>query len=1413
MKRHLSLVVSLLVLVAMVFTVVSCDLVPDAGKKHEHTFSDKWSYDATNHWHAATCDDNDACKSEKADVAAHTLSGDTCSVCGYKKPADPKPEQPEQPEQPKADGSKEKPFAITVPGTAKVSVPADGEVYYTFTIAEDKTLKISFDSANVSVACAASVDQITANSFYNVGDAKVLETDLVAGTYYVAFATANFAAEEYNVTAEFITKVSPYETVLGEGRNNVVFSPAEITANTATRKLVINTASTYQFDSDLFVATVTAADGTAVEKVNNAFTLAAGEYTVTFGMFSNFAIEADVDISVKVEDLNAEDEDEEGDIVGTSDFIIGENSVTLTDEEATDGKAFTFIAYAAGTYTFASEDLLAIISDSTGVQIGRYEVSLVAGTYTVTLVNLNEVGGDFTLDVSYVPATGGGDDEDSEENPTEITLPAADLATNPDSVNFAWYTFTTTQPGKITITFSNDNSWARIYNVDDAEDSNTAGEKQVITFKVKANSTYKLGLGVWEAEEDVTASVTFEYVEPGALAEKGDMYSDEETTFDVTADDITAGGFTVIFYSVNAGEYNIYSNDLLVGTVTTEDGTVIERNDNWYFELEAYTAYIITFSTEYVSDAGSYTATAEYQYPEGHENNPIFIWELGDSVTATYKGDYNAVWYSFYASANGVVTITTADTAATIMFKPVGGMDITNSVDGEWTGSVTLNVMKGRQYLIGVIDSNWSTEARDIVFTPTLTEGDYVGDGSMNNPSVAVDGSNVANTPGSENVYFVYTATSNGVLTLTTDSATCSWAVATEFGNWEHTTGTLTIALEMDQKVYIAIATSDYQPAEVTFNASFKADPEEVYFEGTVVNDGSAANEFVIEENTWLSFSFGGAGQYVITWDNAEAKVELVAWGMANTVLASGDVIDGSPYGVNFIVYFEDYAAGTVNVTITPYAEESDASLVLGENTITVQDTQMGDTYNLPVNADETVTYVLTVGANAVIITNSGDIYMDAGETVEITVPAGETVSVGIGAFLANDPTAIVTVAVKSSTEGGENEGGNTPAGPTGTASDPFIVDTIPGEVKVTGNHDVYIKFTASKDCVLEFTYPAGCYIYEGMPSYMTRPDLSAKVYKGEVKAGDTFTLNVYTTSAEKVEYVYSFKEILPPTEVAGTIQNLGDNTFTLEENSYVLIPLQVMGLYQLTWTDSNIVVEFKENGMAPSYVQISSGAVASLNPMAGASLKVYLKDYAAGTATINVAEYVATPTNLVVGNNTVNVIDTTNGAVANLPVSDTEVTYVVTPGAGAIVITSDGSLYYGDDGETVEITVAANDAVSFNVGAFTAGEVAVNVAVKGAAAPSTPDVVAATYLAVHSGGRKLQVTVNADNTIVITRSDMTGNFTGGATTENATWAIVDGVFTVSGTTNAKNMSFEANGAPVSITWGTQVFENFEIQE
>ncbi len=51
-----------------------------AGCGHEHTYSDKWSSDASNHWHAATCEHKDEVK----DKAGHTFGEDgKCTVCGY----------------------------------------------------------------------------------------------------------------------------------------------------------------------------------------------------------------------------------------------------------------------------------------------------------------------------------------------------------------------------------------------------------------------------------------------------------------------------------------------------------------------------------------------------------------------------------------------------------------------------------------------------------------------------------------------------------------------------------------------------------------------------------------------------------------------------------------------------------------------------------------------------------------------------------------------------------------------------------------------------------------------------------------------------------------------------------------------------------------------------------------------------------------------------------------------------------------------------------------------------------------------------------------------------------------------------------------------------------------------------------
>lgn len=71
-------VLSIILLAAMVMTLlVACK---DDGE-HTHTYSDAWSKDENNHWHAASCEHTD----EKKDVAAHEDADGNffCDVCEY----------------------------------------------------------------------------------------------------------------------------------------------------------------------------------------------------------------------------------------------------------------------------------------------------------------------------------------------------------------------------------------------------------------------------------------------------------------------------------------------------------------------------------------------------------------------------------------------------------------------------------------------------------------------------------------------------------------------------------------------------------------------------------------------------------------------------------------------------------------------------------------------------------------------------------------------------------------------------------------------------------------------------------------------------------------------------------------------------------------------------------------------------------------------------------------------------------------------------------------------------------------------------------------------------------------------------------------------------------------------------------
>ena len=92
-KRIFTLILSIALVMCVVASISSCKK-----KACEHTFSEEWTTDATNHWHAATCEHTE----EKSDLAAHADANNDgkCDVCAYAMNAQ-KPNTPARPAAPK----------------------------------------------------------------------------------------------------------------------------------------------------------------------------------------------------------------------------------------------------------------------------------------------------------------------------------------------------------------------------------------------------------------------------------------------------------------------------------------------------------------------------------------------------------------------------------------------------------------------------------------------------------------------------------------------------------------------------------------------------------------------------------------------------------------------------------------------------------------------------------------------------------------------------------------------------------------------------------------------------------------------------------------------------------------------------------------------------------------------------------------------------------------------------------------------------------------------------------------------------------------------------------------------------------------------------------------------------------------
>ena len=139
-----------------------------------------------------------------------------------------------------------------------------------------------------------------------------------------------------------------YNTVIGVGSNTLYFSAEEIAADAANRTANITVAGNYKFVSgNLFVKSIVDANGNAIAKNDDySYTLAEGEYTVSFAMLSMFGVSADSACTLNVESVSSGEDIGGGDVGGGDEY-----PEFVTDElkEAVLGW-YDFAGYSIGIY-------------------------------------------------------------------------------------------------------------------------------------------------------------------------------------------------------------------------------------------------------------------------------------------------------------------------------------------------------------------------------------------------------------------------------------------------------------------------------------------------------------------------------------------------------------------------------------------------------------------------------------------------------------------------------------------------------------------------------------------------------------------------------------------------------------------------------------------------------------------------------------------------------------------------------------------------------------------------------------------------------------------------------------------------------------------------------------------------------
>lgn len=729
------------------------------------------------------------------------------------------------------------------------------------------------------------------------------------------------------------------------------------------------------------------------------------------------------------------DEEEGEKVYAGGTVVVGENTVVVTDDDKTAGE-FTLIFEAPHTteYKFTSGALY--VSAVTGPDgavtkdADNYWYSLVEGTkYTLTINTiLVSAAGDEDLNITEP-------NWEAEAEDVTAKVVGSYVANGYNVMVFANNDIEPAAGDYLAWIYDDNMNVSLYYTVVATADGDGA---YVLNLTYVSRPDYEAG-----AEQATTIGEMLFIVTPGE--------EEPATTEDSVVgwyEEALNGNNIMLYNDTDSGVYyfNVFNDselDLYYSYVATDngDGTVslaLTFAPDYWASLSTTDTLGLDGKVVVATSAGdSWTFALEGEgsgeeepaAPSGTFADPF---ALGENNSCEFPGGYDYTFYKFTAQVAGTLTVTmTSDD----FFWAYGAGEYALETVGSSQATKDIALASGESVWIGI--STNSTEAGTVTFTASFATGEDSGEvepaeqGTFANPYELAEDNTCEFPGGMGYVFYSYTATEDGNLTITVTSSDFYWCYGYSEATLENVgnVATATLPVEADQTIYIGMATYSCEVGTVTFTASFATGEnsgevtvnETPMILGNNSVNGSDINfAYTAESDIVLNVQVGNAlGTVTVTYSIDGATAIAIANGTSVEVTLTA----GQKLVVSAVT-----SGGYMTITVSEVAQEtgpdgssSDPYVI---ETLPTEITHTGkhDKYYI-YTATEDIVLTITAPAGCYVTNDAGATAVNGVYT--ITLAAGESVSLNVWTNSTDETNYVYTITGAAPVvDGGDEEGG-----------------------------------------------------------------------------------------------------------------------------------------------------------------------------------------------------------------------------------------------------------------------------------------------------------------------------------------------------------------------------------------------------